>query len=160
MQFTHLKGIDTWQWLGRALIRSMLSKCMSIVGHLKFHFRLELFRRMQTSKPLSGSPSPSTMSIIHSSISQFGLRNMYAGLTASFMRQMSYSLVRIGSYEKIKEHLSRNGKPSTLQLLLAASLAGALGGIAGNPSGALFMDRFKFAGLMPRPRYHSCSHDK
>lgn len=51
------------------------------------------------------------------------------------MRQMSYSLVRLGSYEKMKEYLSRDGRPSTIQLLLAASLAGGLGGVAGNPAG-------------------------
>jgi dicarboxylate transporter 10 len=53
------------------------------------------------------------------------------------MRQMSYSLVRLGSYEKMKEHLSRDGKPSTLKLLVAASLAGGLGGVAGNPAGMI-----------------------
>lgn len=90
---------------------------------------------MQTLQSASGSVPPSTLYVIRSSISQSGFRSLYAGLTASLMRQMSYSMVRLGSYEKMKEHLSGEGRPSALQLLFAASLAGGLGGIAGNPAG-------------------------
>jgi dicarboxylate transporter 10 len=50
------------------------------------------------------------------------------------MRQMSYSLVRLGLYEEMKAHLSR--EPSASRLLLAACIAGGLGGVAGNPTGA------------------------
>lgn len=63
---------------------------------------------------------------------------------------MTYSMVRIGSYEAIKDHLT-NGtvvsqcfalaltwrigkKPSTFQLILAGAIAGGLGGVAGNPA--------------------------
>lgn len=52
---------------------------------------------------------------------------------------MSYSLVRLGSYEKMKERLIRDGQSSTFRLLLAASLAGGLGGIAGNPADVLLV---------------------
>jgi solute carrier family 25 (mitochondrial dicarboxylate transporter), member 10 len=51
------------------------------------------------------------------------------------MRQMSYSLVRLGTYEEIKSRLSKNGTPSPFSLIIAASIAGGLGGIAGNPAG-------------------------
>lgn len=92
---------------------------------------------MQTVQTAPGSQRPSMISVVRTSISQSGFRSLYTGLTASLMRQMSYSLVRLGSYEKMKEHLSRDGRPSALQLLAAASLAGGLGGIAGNPAGML-----------------------
>lgn len=36
----------------------------------------------------------------------------------------------------MKAHLARDGKASTGKLLLAACLAGGLGGLAGNPAGA------------------------
>jgi dicarboxylate transporter 10 len=97
---------------------------------------------MQTLQSASGSVPPSTIYVIRSSISRSGFRSLYAGLTASLMRQMSYSMVRLGSYEKMKEHLSKDGRPSTLQLLFAASLAGGLGGIAGNPAGMLSVRLF------------------
>jgi dicarboxylate transporter 10 len=53
------------------------------------------------------------------------------------MRQMSYSLVRLGAYEKMKQNLTAGGtkKPENWRLLAAAGLAGGLGGIAGNPAG-------------------------
>jgi len=70
---------------------------------------------------------------------QQGLRGVYTGLTASLLRQMSYSLVRIGTYEELKRRLSQNGKPSSAQLLAAASLAGGLGGVAGNPADILLV---------------------
>ncbi len=94
---------------------------------------------MQTLQPAPGSQRPSMISVIRTSINQSGFRSLYAGLTASLMLQMSYSLVRLGSYEKMKERLSRDGRPSAIQLLLAASLAGALGGIAGNPAGVPYI---------------------
>ncbi|KAG8220117.1 mitochondrial carrier domain-containing protein [Butyriboletus roseoflavus] len=52
---------------------------------------------------------------------------------------MTYSLVRIGSYEEMKRRMSENGKPSTAKLLLAASVAGGLGGVAGNPADILLV---------------------
>jgi dicarboxylate transporter 10 len=48
---------------------------------------------------------------------------------------MTYSLVRIGSYEEIKRLIAKVHPPSTGELLLAASVAGGLGGVAGNPAG-------------------------
>ena len=74
-------------------------------------------------------------SVIRATVSQSGFRSLYTGLSASILRQMTYSLTRLGAYEKIKEMLSKNGKPSTTQLLLGAMLAGGLGGVAGNPAG-------------------------
>ncbi|KAF9473187.1 dicarboxylic acid transporter [Pholiota conissans] len=90
--------------------------------------------RMQTLDSAHGTKHPSTISIIRTSISQSGFRTLYVGLSASLMRQMSYSLVRLGSYEKMKTRLSRDGNASTGRLLLAACIAGGLGGVAGNPA--------------------------
>lgn len=59
---------------------------------------------------------------------------MYTGLSASLLRQMTYTLVRLGSYEEMKRRMSENGKPSAGKLLLAAGVTGGLGGVAGNPA--------------------------
>lgn len=90
---------------------------------------------MQTLDISAGSKRPSTVAVIRTSVSQSGFRSLYAGLSASLMRQMSYSLVRLGTYEKMKSHLSKEGVSSNMSLLLAASVAGGLGGLAGNPAG-------------------------
>lgn len=90
---------------------------------------------MQTLRVEAGSKPPSIVSVIRASTAQSGLRNLYVGLSASILRQMSYSLVRLGSYEKMKARISQDGHPSAVRLLVAASIAGGLGGISGNPAG-------------------------
>jgi dicarboxylate transporter 10 len=87
---------------------------------------------MQTLK-VPDSKRPSTLSIIRTSLSHSGFRSLYVGLSASLMRQMSYSLVRLGVYEEMKARLPQ--EPSAFRLFLAACIAGGLGGVAGNPAG-------------------------
>ncbi|THH11776.1 hypothetical protein EW145_g444 [Phellinidium pouzarii] len=96
--------------------------------------------RMQTlAKHFSGSKPPSAFHVLRVAISDAGVRSLYTGLTASLLRQMSYSLVRLGSYDEIKRRIVGNGVASTGQLLFAAGLAGGLGGVAGNPADILLV---------------------
>jgi dicarboxylate transporter 10 len=90
---------------------------------------------MQTSGSIAGSEAPSIFAIIRHSIAKDGIRSLYTGLSASLLRQMTYSLVRFGSYEEMKRYMAQTGSLSTGKLLLAASAAGGLGGLAGNPAG-------------------------
>lgn len=50
---------------------------------------------------------------------------------------MSYSLVRLGVYEKLKQQINQDktGISKGTNLIIAAGVAGGLGGIAGNPAG-------------------------
>lgn len=88
-----------------------------------------------------------------------GVRGLYTGLTASILRQMTYSVTRLGAYDMLKNTMSKQGKsalPSshgsrsladifetgakkltTWDMVICASGAGALGGLAGNPAGEL-----------------------
>ena len=97
---------------------------------------------MQTLRPKESSKRPSTFTVIRYSIAKGGLRSLYTGLSASLLRQMTYSLVRIGSYEEMKRRMTQKGSSSTGKLLLAASVAGGLGGIAGNPAGKLLLVQY------------------
>ena len=91
---------------------------------------------MQTIHSASGGPvHPSTLSILRTTITETGFRSLYTGLSASIMRQMTYSLVRLGAYEKMKAELSKDGPAPASHLFLAAMVAGGLGGMAGNPAG-------------------------
>ena len=91
---------------------------------------------MQTlANRFSDSKPPSTLRVIRVAIADAGVRSLYTGLSASLLRQMSYSLVRLGSYDEIKRRFAGNGVATTGQLLFAAGLAGGLGGVAGNPAG-------------------------
>ncbi|KIK26495.1 hypothetical protein PISMIDRAFT_94600, partial [Pisolithus microcarpus 441] len=89
--------------------------------------------RMQTLGP--AAQSSSMLAVMRVSLAESGLRSFYTGLSASLLRQMSYTLVRLGSYEEMKRRMSLRSPPATGKLLLAAAIAGALGGIAGNPAG-------------------------
>jgi len=69
-----------------------------------------------------------------------GILGLYNGLSASLLRQLTYSTVRFGVYEDLKtrfapEPTPTNPKPSPslINLILMSSAAGFLGGIAGNP---------------------------
>jgi solute carrier family 25 (mitochondrial dicarboxylate transporter), member 10 len=54
-----------------------------------------------------------------------GFLAMYNGLSASLLRQATYSTVRFGVYEELKEVYSEPGKPLSLgQLILMASVSG------------------------------------
>jgi solute carrier family 25 (mitochondrial dicarboxylate transporter), member 10 len=100
-------------------------------------FCSNLVSRMQTTEPINtpGLPRPSIVSVIRATVAESGIRSLYTGLTASVTRQMTYSLVRLGSYEEIKRRIAKDRSPTTGELLIAACIAGALGGIAGNPAG-------------------------
>ncbi|KAH9005893.1 dicarboxylic acid transporter [Lactarius hatsudake] len=91
--------------------------------------------RMQTLKPVPEAKPISAVTILRGTIAKSGVRSLYTGVTASILRQMTYSLVRLGSYEKMKLSLSREGRANSWRLLLAAMVAGGLGGVAGNPAG-------------------------
>lgn len=84
-----------------------------------------------------GAQRLSILRVIQTSVSEYGVfRGLFTGISASIMRQMSYSLVRLGSYEAIKQKFSGERRVPTVKLLSAAALAGGLGGVAGNPAGA------------------------
>lgn len=94
-----------------------------------------IFSRMQTMLASADVKRPTMFSVIRSSVAEAGFISLYTGLSASLLRQMTYSLVRLGSFASIKNSISADGPPSAANTFLAAMLAGALGGMAGNPAG-------------------------
>lgn len=67
-----------------------------------------------------------------------GFAKLYSGLSASVLRQLTYSTVRFGVYEKLKEVVmaspSSSSTPSMGVLIGLAMVAGGIGGAAGNPA--------------------------
>lgn len=52
----------------------------------------------------------------------------------------------------MKEHFSKGGKkPKTWELLIAASVAGGLGGVAGNPAGNVVCNRGAISNVLNSP---------
>ncbi|GAB7362567.1 hypothetical protein MBLNU230_g2883t2 [Neophaeotheca triangularis] len=67
-----------------------------------------------------------------------GIKGVYRGLSASLLRQSTYSMTRFGVYEELKEVVTdETHHPSFLTLVAMASTSGFLGGIAGNPADIL-----------------------
>lgn len=62
-----------------------------------------------------------------------GIPGLYKGLSASLLRQITYSTVRFGIYEEVKGRITRSGhEPSFLTLVALAGASGFVGGISGN----------------------------
>lgn len=82
-------------------------------------------------------PGQSLISMLYRIISNEGFFKIYSGLTASLLRQATYSTTRFGIYEVLKEYYikeSHNQHPGTLVLLPMSMIAGAMGGLVGNPA--------------------------
>lgn len=76
------------------------------------------------------------LSIIQSTIGiirKQGILALYSGLSASLLRQFTYSLTRFGAYEAGKQAIEQSGPMPFYQKLLLAGGAGAAGGIVGTP---------------------------
>lgn len=133
-------------WLG-GVAASMAASCTHPLDVTKV--------RLQTLQSLPGATKASIISVTHQSLQDYGFRSLYVGLSAALLRQMSYSLIRLGAYEKLKARLLQGGKkPSHWQLLMAASVAGGCGGIAGNPADILLVRMTSDVTRPPERRYN------
>jgi hypothetical protein len=64
-----------------------------------------------------------------------GIFGLYKGLSASLLRQATYSMTRFGVYGPIKDYITgKDNTPSAWQKILSGMLAGAIGAIVGNPA--------------------------
>ncbi len=82
--------------------------------------------RMQTE---TSNVKPTYGSTISKIIAQDGVKGMFRGLSASLMRQATYSTTRFAVYDQLKKELASRGKMNFWTQNLAAVAAGAIGGI-------------------------------
>lgn len=70
------------------------------------------------------------------SVQTEGVTSLWHGLTATLLRQFTYSVTRFAVYEDMKSRVSaRSGKaPTTGELALCSGTAGAVAGVVGNPA--------------------------
>ncbi|KAI0407128.1 putative dicarboxylate carrier protein [Xylaria palmicola] len=84
-----------------------------------------------------------------------GPRGLYDGLTASLLRQMTYSTVRFGVYEDLKRRFTPEGQKPTLPLLIGLSaFSGLLGGVSGNAADVVNVRMQQDAALAASHRRH------
>ncbi|KAF5661511.1 putative dicarboxylate carrier [Fusarium heterosporum] len=84
-----------------------------------------------------------------------GPLGLYSGISASLLRQMTYSTVRFGVYEEVKTRLTRRNEgrdPSFMTLIALAAGSGFAGGIAGNFADVLNVRMQHDASLPPAER--------
>ncbi|KAL2257183.1 hypothetical protein VTK26DRAFT_553 [Humicola hyalothermophila] len=110
---------------------------------------------------------PKTMSgtFVHV-IKHEGIRGLYNGLSASLLRQITYSTTRFGIYEELKSYYANSAKradkidpktgkpkaPSLPVLIAMASVSGLAGGIAGNAADVINVRMQHDAALPPAER--------
>lgn len=67
-----------------------------------------------------------------------GFLGLYSGLSASLLRQLTYSTARFGVYEELKsDFTTEKSKPSFPTLIAMACTSGFIGGVVGNPADVL-----------------------
>ncbi|KFY08266.1 hypothetical protein V492_06389 [Pseudogymnoascus sp. VKM F-4246] len=82
-----------------------------------------------------------------------GFPGLYRGLSASLLRQITYSTTRFGVYEELKAAATTETSTPSFPLLIGiASASGFLGGFAGNPADVLNVRMQHDAALPPAER--------
>ena len=118
MSHEKTKKISRWYFGG--LASAGAACCTHPLDLLKVH--------LQTAGKEKTSLILSTANIIKNQ----GVLALYSGLSASLMRQLTYSTTRFGIYDTAKQYVSPNGEPiSFLQRVGMAASAGACGGVIG-----------------------------
>ncbi|EWC47560.1 hypothetical protein DRE_03180 [Drechslerella stenobrocha 248] len=91
--------------------------------------------RLQTAKKVGNGPKPGMVDTFKTIYRNEGFLGLYRGLTASLLRQATYSTMRFGVYEELKDRVKQPNKQLPLPTLIAlSSTSGFLGSIAGNPA--------------------------
>ncbi|KAF2668341.1 mitochondrial carrier [Microthyrium microscopicum] len=92
--------------------------------------------RLQTQH--NGGPKRNMVQMFGHVVKSNGFLGLYKGLSASLLRQLTYSTTRFGIYAHLKTSISdRRSQPSFPQLIAISSASGFIGGIAGNPADVL-----------------------
>ncbi|KAJ9300762.1 hypothetical protein DTO271G3_1926 [Paecilomyces variotii] len=123
------------------------SCCAAAVTH-----PLDLVKvRLQTRK--HGDPKGMLRTFVHV-VKNNGVLGLYNGLSASLLRQITYSTTRFGVYEELKNRAttSSSSPPSTATLVGIACLSGFIGGLVGNPADVINVRMQSDAALPPEKR--------
>lgn len=98
-----------------------------------------------------------------------GVRGLYSGISASLLRQITYSTVRFGIYEEFKARFvpkpaqpgssstRTNQAPPLLSLIAASSVSGFVGGIVGNVADVLNV-RMQHDAALPAQQRRNYNH--
>lgn len=106
--------------------------------------------RLQTRTP--DMPKSMSRTFLHI-LKHDGPLGLYPGLSASLLRQMTYSTIRFGVYEELKGRVAHGGAQPGLPTLIALSTtSGLIGGICGNVADVVNVRMQNDAALPPAER--------
>ncbi|ONH79773.1 Mitochondrial dicarboxylate transporter [Saccharomyces cerevisiae] len=78
-------------------------------------------------------PKPTLFRMLESILANEGVVGLYSGLSAAVLRQCTYTTVRFGAYDLLKENVIPREQLTNMAYLLPCSMfSGAIGGLAGN----------------------------
>lgn len=78
-------------------------------------------------------PKPTLVEMLTNILRNEGVLGLYSGLSAAVLRQCTYTTVRFGIYDLLKEHVIPQKELTNMAYLLPSSMfSGAVGGLAGN----------------------------
>ncbi|RUS13905.1 mitochondrial carrier domain-containing protein, partial [Endogone sp. FLAS-F59071] len=63
-----------------------------------------------------------------------GFFRIYSGLSAGLLRQATYSTVRFGGYDGLKQIVTKGRKPTFWEMIFCSTISGCMGGAVGNPA--------------------------
>jgi hypothetical protein len=78
-----------------------------------------------------------------------GLNAFWKGIGAAWLREASYTSLRLGLYDPIKKAMGINSKSNFFMQFSAGSLAGGIGSLAGNPFDVIKTRMMSFEGKTP-----------
>lgn len=78
-------------------------------------------------------PKPTLLKMLLNIVQNEGILGLYSGLSAAILRQCTYTTVRFGIYDVLKEKVIPHNQLNNMAYLLPSSMvSGAIGGLAGN----------------------------
>lgn len=105
--------------------------CTHPLDLIKVHFQTTATNLSATSITAQGRPTMFSTAV--RLVKSDGILALYNGLTASLLRQLTYSTTRFGIYEVAKQQISPDGSTIPFyQRIILAGISGAVGGLVGN----------------------------
>ncbi|KAM0747697.1 putative DIC1-mitochondrial dicarboxylate carrier protein [Meredithblackwellia eburnea MCA 4105] len=101
-------------------------------------------------------PKPGMTSAMISCVKTKGIQGLFEGLSATWFRGMTYSLVRFWTYEQSKAELvkrSKNKKSTPSIAIASGAVAGVIGGAVSNPGDIVLIRMQAESSKVPSQRY-------
>lgn len=102
------------------------------------------------------STRPSLIRAVYNFAARDGILSLWSGLSASILRQSTYSTTRFALQHHFSEQIQRrnpSSKPSALTTMATAGLAGGIAGLIGNPAEVVLVRMCADGAKAPKERF-------